>query len=85
VIAVLPEGHELLIDGEHVRAQGHGHAIVASRSHEDEWHSVEWDEEALDWVCTCMGYTVRHKCRHSRAISRYAGGEADVRVFKEDE
>lgn len=83
---MLPEGTtSLLIDGERVLVQGLAQCLVASKSVDDEWHSVEWDEEANDWTCTCMGWQVRHSCRHVKAISRWAGGKATVRFASDRE
>lgn len=84
-MTTLPAGVSLLVDGERVLPQGYGHALIASKSVAGEMHSVEWDDEVNDWVCTCMGWQVRHRCRHARAISRFAGGLADVRWAKDDE
>lgn len=69
----------LLVDGYRVLQQGNDHVLVQSKTAEDEWHSVEWDEERVDWVCTCPGYTFRGKCKHSKAVSNWAGGVADVK------
>lgn len=81
----LPEGTSaLLIDGERVRVQGRAHCLVASKSAEDEWHSVEWDEDTYEWTCTCMGWQCRHRCRHVKAISRWAGDLADVKFVGEE-
>lgn len=85
-MTTLPQGvTSLLVDGERVLPQGYGQALVKSKSHQDEWHSVEWDDDQLDWVCTCISYQCRHRCRHSRAISRFAGGKADVRWARDEE
>lgn len=79
--AQLPPGIELMIDGETVRVQGKEHALVASKSHDGEWHTVDFEDGRF--VCTCRGYEIRKRCRHARAITRWMQGEADVR-FRED-
>ena len=82
-MVTLPEGISLLIDGETVLVQGNGQALVKSRSVADTDYNVERDDETGRWTCTCKGYEIRRRCRHSRAIERWHNGEADVR-FRED-
>lgn len=85
-MSLTPEGvTSLLVDGERVLVQGFGQALVASKSTQGEWHSVEWDDEMVDWTCTCISWQCRHTCRHIKAISRFAGGKADVRWAKDEE
>lgn len=85
----LPEGTtSLLVDGERVLVQGDKQALVASKSHAGEWHTVsfEWDDEKgrEEWICTCMGFSVRHECRHVRAIDRWNAGRATVRFARDE-
>ena len=81
----LASNESFLVDGERVIRQGTDQLLVASKSAADEWHTVEWDDEAHEWTCTCMGFQCRRRCRHARAISRLAGGLADVRLAREEE
>lgn len=75
----------LMIDGERVLAQGHKHALVASKSVPGEWHSVEYDEEGGFWTCTCKGYQVRKRCRHARAIGRWDENETQASYIRDEE
>lgn len=79
----LPEGLTLMIDGETVLVQGRGQALVESKSTADVWYTVELDDQTGRASCTCRGFEIRRKCRHAKAIERYARSEADVR-FRED-
>lgn len=83
---MLPEETtSLLIDGERVLPQGHSQALVASKSEEGSWHSVEWSDDEMCWTCTCISFQTRHKCRHAKAIDRWAGGIADVKYARDEE
>lgn len=76
----LHEDVAILIDGERVLIQGRAQYLVASKSVKDAWYSVEWDDDAMEWTCTCKSFECRHTCRHIKAISRAHGGTADMRI-----
>lgn len=83
---MLPEGTtSLLIDGERVLVQGRAQVLVASKSVVGDWHSVEYDDDAFEWTCSCKSYQCRRRCRHIKAVSRWAGGVADVRFANDKE
>lgn len=75
----------LNIDGEVAQIVGHFQLLVQSRSNPDEWHSTGWDDDWLNYVCTCKGWMVRKKCRHVAAVERLARGTAVVKLLDERE
>lgn len=66
-----------------VRVQGRRQALVMSRSHPGEWHTVE-QEETGKWVCTCKGWEVRKRCYHVDHVREWALGRYPAKVLSTD-
>jgi hypothetical protein len=64
-----------------VRVQGRRHALVESRSHPGEWHTVGQEEDGT-WVCTCKGWEIRKRCYHVDHVREWALGRISAEVVQ---
>lgn len=80
---------QLIVDTERLIVLGDKHALIASKSVPDEWHAVSYDFNDNtgqdEWMCSCRGFEIRHKCRHVRVVDRWNAGKASVRLASDEE
>lgn len=71
------------IEGDLVEIISPRHARVKAKSLPETWYAVALDDRGGKGSCTCVGFTVRRRCRHLSLVQRFAVGDAVPAAIEE--